>query len=87
MLAGRSKSRSSAGSSSSRSEGEQLGVAHHPQVAALLSEKNLLLVNGKPYVRLALIGRGGSSKVFKVLSMDSKIYALKRIKLQLLITF
>ena len=47
-----------------------------------LAPKNIFHVNGKPYIRLSLIGRGGSSKVFKVLSPDGDLYALKRIKLQ-----
>jgi len=52
---------------------------------SLFSNKNSFMVNGKPYLRLAVIGRGGSSKVFKVLSVgeaEPQIYALKRIKLQ-----
>uniref|UniRef100_A0A7S2WSW6 Protein kinase domain-containing protein n=1 Tax=Mucochytrium quahogii TaxID=96639 RepID=A0A7S2WSW6_9STRA len=51
---------------------------------SLFSPKNLFIVNGKPYIRLALIGRGGSSKVFKVLALqesEPQIYAMKRIKL------
>jgi serine/threonine-protein kinase TTK/MPS1 len=39
-------------------------------------------VNGKPYVKLACVGKGGSSKVFKVMSKDLNIYALKRVSLQ-----
>ena len=49
--------------------------------------KNIFIVNNQPYLRLTLIGRGGSSKVFKVLSLNNEenepqMYALKRIKLQ-----
>eukprot|EP00510_Aplanochytrium_minuta_P002063 CAMPEP_0184022432 /NCGR_PEP_ID=MMETSP0954-20121128/10600_1 /TAXON_ID=627963 /ORGANISM="Aplanochytrium sp, Strain PBS07" /LENGTH=607 /DNA_ID=CAMNT_0026304801 /DNA_START=199 /DNA_END=2022 /DNA_ORIENTATION=- len=50
----------------------------------LLEPKNIFQVNGNEYLRLAVIGRGGSSKVFKVLALEEnepKIYALKRIKL------
>ena len=39
-------------------------------------------VNGKLYQRLGKIGSGGSSEVHKVISSDSTIYALKRIKLK-----
>ncbi|GBG31839.1 Serine/threonine-protein kinase mph1 [Hondaea fermentalgiana] len=51
---------------------------------SMFSSKNLFMVNGKPYLRLAVIGRGGTSKVFKVLAIgedEPQIYALKRIKL------
>lgn len=51
---------------------------------SMFSNKNLFMVNGRPYLRLAVIGRGGSSKVFKVLAIgedEPQIYALKRIKL------
>lgn len=42
---------------------------------------NIIHVNGVPYLRLDVIGRGGSSKVYKVLSRDYNIYALKRVRL------
>ena len=38
-------------------------------------------VNGKPFTRIAEIGRGGSSKVFQVISAEGKIFALKRVRL------
>ncbi|XP_041462689.1 dual specificity protein kinase TTK-like isoform X2 [Lytechinus variegatus] len=44
--------------------------------------KNIIQVNGKGYSIIRLIGKGGSSKVFQVLSEDSKkILALKYVKL------
>ena len=48
----------------------------------LVSEKNLVVVADRAYAKLALIGRGGSSKVFKVLDADGQILALKRIRLK-----
>lgn len=39
-------------------------------------------VNGKVYRRLEALGKGGSSKVYKVMSEEGKILALKRIKLK-----
>ena len=48
----------------------------------LVSEKNLVVVADRSYAKLALIGRGGSSKVFKVLDADGEILALKRIRLK-----
>lgn len=45
-----------------------------------ISPESLISVSGKQYLILELIGKGGSSKVYKVLSADMKIYALKRVK-------
>ncbi|KAJ4966785.1 hypothetical protein NE237_018634 [Protea cynaroides] len=39
-------------------------------------------VNGKLFQKLGKIGSGGSSEVYKVISADCAIYALKRIKLK-----
>lgn len=39
-------------------------------------------VNGKIYRVLQLIGRGGSSKVFRVINGDGQIYALKKVNLK-----
>ncbi|PIA27176.1 hypothetical protein AQUCO_08200001v1 [Aquilegia coerulea] len=39
-------------------------------------------VNGKLYQKLGKIGSGGSSEVYKVISAECTIYALKRIKLK-----
>lgn len=39
-------------------------------------------INGKTYRVLHLIGRGGSSKVFKVLAPDNQVLALKRVCLR-----
>jgi len=40
----------------------------------------MLQVNTRPYTRLSTIGRGGSSKVYKVISTQTnKIYALKKV--------
>jgi len=39
-------------------------------------------VNGKVYSRLELIGRGGSSKVYKVMDENGRVYALKKVNLK-----
>ncbi|CEP20652.1 MPS1 [Cyberlindnera jadinii] len=39
----------------------------------------LLNINGKQYEKLELLGKGGSSKVFKVKSLSNKVYAVKKI--------
>jgi len=35
------------------------------------------VINGKPYVLLSVIGRGGSSKVYEALGPDMKMCAVK----------
>ena len=70
-----------------KSEDRVLEVAssQEPKLERFLNPKSMFTVNGRSYLRLALIGRGGSSKVFKVLALseeEPKICALKRIKLQ-----
>ncbi|KAJ3312534.1 Dual-specificity kinase, spindle pole body (SPB) duplication and spindle checkpoint function, partial [Gonapodya sp. JEL0774] len=50
--------------------------------AVVGSSKQVVMVNGTPYTRLATVGRGGSSKVYKVLSPSGQILALKRVSLR-----
>ncbi len=38
-------------------------------------------VEGRSYLRLECIGKGGSSKVYRVLGEDLRTYALKRVRL------
>lgn len=38
-------------------------------------------VNKKPYARLDMIGKGGSSRVFRVMNVANEIYAVKRVQL------
>ncbi|KAK9828905.1 hypothetical protein WJX72_002702 [[Myrmecia] bisecta] len=45
-------------------------------------DENTVMVRATRYTKLECVGRGGSSKVFKVMAPNRKIYALKRIKLQ-----
>ncbi len=42
---------------------------------------NCCQINGVPYRKLELIGRGGSSKVYKVLAPNNRILAVKKVKL------
>jgi serine/threonine protein kinase len=60
---------------SSRSGSSSVG-----NFSAVFSSKNLVSVANRKYVRLEQIGRGGSSKVYKVLGPDFKVYALKRVR-------
>lgn len=47
----------------------------------LVSEDNIVRVNNKPYVKLGVIGKGGSCKVYRALSKDCSILAIKKVKL------
>lgn len=44
-------------------------------------KRNRLKVNGKQFTRLDCIGRGGSSRVYRVMAENSKFFALKRVNL------
>ncbi|GLD97215.1 hypothetical protein PINS_up005898 [Pythium insidiosum] len=54
------------------------GIPRDP-FASLTSK---VVVNGLTYIKLEQIGSGGSSKVYRMLGPDLKIYALKKIKLK-----
>jgi serine/threonine-protein kinase TTK/MPS1 len=45
-------------------------------------DAHTVFVQGVRYTKLECVGRGGSSKVFKVMGPSCKIFALKRIRLQ-----
>jgi hypothetical protein len=47
----------------------------------LVSEDNILRVNNVPYAKLGVIGKGGSCKVYRALSKDCSILAIKKVKL------
>ncbi|CCJ28252.1 unnamed protein product, partial [Pneumocystis jirovecii] len=44
-----------------------------------VKSKSITFVNSRPYNRLDLIGRGGSSKVFRVMDQNNKMFALKKV--------
>ncbi len=48
---------------------------------SLSSSSEIVVVGGKPYLKLSCIGRGGSSRVYRVLGEDMATYALKRVRL------
>lgn len=48
--------------------------------APVPSTRNII-VNKKPYARLDCIGKGGSSRVYRVLNHASELYAIKRVTL------
>ncbi|KAI8595513.1 hypothetical protein EDD21DRAFT_37905 [Dissophora ornata] len=43
---------------------------------------NLLQVNSRPYTKLAQVGKGGSSKVYKVLASNGRVLALKKVSFE-----
>jgi serine/threonine-protein kinase TTK/MPS1 len=53
-----------------------------PAAAQSKKRRNVLAVNGKPYTRLDSIGSGGSSRVYRVMSENHKIMALKKVSLE-----
>jgi serine/threonine-protein kinase TTK/MPS1 len=46
------------------------------------NKRNKLKVNGKYFTRLDCIGRGGSSRVYRVMAENSKFFALKKVNLE-----
>ncbi|CAB9522974.1 activated protein kinase catalytic subunit alpha-1 [Seminavis robusta] len=47
----------------------------------LVAEDNIIKVNHVPYVKLGVIGKGGSSKVYRALTKDCSVVAIKKVKL------
>ncbi|PYI19639.1 kinase-like protein [Aspergillus violaceofuscus CBS 115571] len=45
-------------------------------------KRNQVSVNHKPFTRLDCVGRGGSSRVYRVMAENYKIFALKRVNLE-----
>ena len=47
----------------------------------LVSEDNILRVNNTPFAKLGVIGKGGSCKVYRALSKECSVVAIKKVKL------
>ncbi|KAF9169783.1 Dual-specificity kinase, spindle pole body (SPB) duplication and spindle checkpoint function [Mortierella sp. AD011] len=47
-----------------------------------LGSRQVMMVNNRPYTKLAQVGKGGSSKVYKVLASNSRIFALKKVSFE-----
>ncbi|KAG6900175.1 hypothetical protein C0993_001887 [Termitomyces sp. T159_Od127] len=67
-------------------EPHQLRAAPVPPVAAVVPTSSSqtsrsLIVNKKTYARLDMIGKGGSSRVYRVFDSANTIYAIKRVAL------
>ena len=50
-------------------------------VRRVIEDENVAVVRGITYTKLECVGRGGSSKVYKVMAPNRKIFAMKRIRL------
>ena len=53
----------------------------NPDFLPLVSQSNILKVNSVPYVKLGVVGKGGSSKVYRALTKDCTVLAIKKVKL------
>lgn len=53
----------------------------HPEFIPIFARQNVISVNNEPYVKLGVIGKGGSCKVYRTLSRDRQIVAIKKVKL------
>lgn len=47
----------------------------------LIENKNIIRVENEPYAKLGVIGKGGSCKVYRALSRDCDVVALKKVKI------
>jgi Protein kinase domain len=63
------------------SAGTNAPATTHPDFALLTLEKNMLTVNQVPYMKLEVIGKGGSCKVYKAMTKDRRIVAVKKVNL------
>ncbi|KAL7555558.1 hypothetical protein ACA910_013035 [Epithemia clementina (nom. ined.)] len=55
---------------------------HNAEFLPLIEEKNIVRVNGIPYVKLGgPVGKGGSCKVYRALAKDYSVVAIKKVKI------
>ncbi|KAL7552391.1 hypothetical protein ACHAWF_015628, partial [Thalassiosira exigua] len=47
----------------------------------LIENNNIIRVDGEPYAKLGVIGKGGSCKVYRALSRECDVVALKKVKI------
>lgn len=60
---------------------ERMRPAPPPAALAAPVRNHNIVVNKKVYARLDLIGKGGSSRVYRVMNAANEIYAIKRVSL------
>jgi len=71
------KSRAQSISKNAFPPGEKVNLKLLP----LVEEKNVINVQGEPYAKLGVIGKGGSCKVYRALSANCEVVALKKVRL------
>lgn len=64
-----------------RNEDSQSPLTVHPDFQKIVCDRNIIHVNNIPYVKLGVIGKGGSCKVYRTLSRDRNIVAIKKVKI------
>ena len=75
-----SRNRGSAGSS--RADSESSGASRAQAATTSDPSPQRVLINGKAYTRLGVLGKGGSSCVYRVLSEEGALYAYKRVEVR-----
>ncbi|EJS44325.1 mps1p [Saccharomyces arboricola H-6] len=58
---------------------KKVAIVEPAKSAFLSSNRNIITVNDSQYEKIELLGRGGSSRVYKVKGSGNKVYALKRV--------
>ena len=57
-------------------------AATNAEFLPLVEESNMIRINNTPYAKLGVIGKGGSCKVYRALSKDLAVVAIKKVKLK-----
>lgn len=57
-------------------------IVRKPSTTKLRHKRGYLLVNGVSYMRVDLLGKGGSSRVYRVVGGNDSILVLKRVDVQ-----
>ncbi len=60
---------------------EPINQAPQQPSRKVVENEHMVIVRGIQYTKLECVGKGGSSKVYKVMAPNKKIFALKRIRL------
>ena len=58
---------------------KKVEIVEPAKSASLSNNRNIITVNDSQYEKIELLGRGGSSRVYKVKGSGNRVYALKRV--------